>query len=187
MSTCVSRSLLSTTPSLTIATTRSSSSPWVASSRVWAQARPCSARAASASIVHSRTGEIATCRMIFRFPSPDALQRPLGLDNRCRGRCVAADLLGQEGIRRRSDTGEAGEFQLQPHPGGRARIGIVAVHVAARPQPHPPAAGTVLKADETLNFLPMRLLGVAQRVDLLGEHLPAALDGERRGELDLVV
>src|SRR4029077_7704011 len=90
-------------------------------------------------------------------------------------------------IRRRSDTGQSGEFQLQPDSGFLARVRIVAIDVTPGPEPDTPAARKVLEADETLQFLAMWLLGVAQGIDLPGEHLPAALYGPGGRELELVI
>src|SRR5256885_6202955 len=91
------------------------------------------------------------------------------------------DRLGGGGVRRRSDTGGAGKFRLQPAAGLLAGRWVVTVHEPARAQPPPPAARTVLEAGETLQW------GViAQRVDVPREHVPLAPDGPGRRELDLV-
>src|SRR5215469_9584485 len=117
--------------------------------------------------------------------SIDGPQRALSPDNGCRRGGIPPDLLPEEAIRRRSDTRQSREFQLQPDSGGLAGVRIVAIDEASRPEPHPPAARTVLEAEEALQRLSMGLLWVAQRVDLLGEHFPAVLYGKRPGELDL--
>src|SRR5207302_1341397 len=179
--TWASSSLLSTTPSLTIAATRSSSSPRVASSRVCALACPGRARTATATqTVCIRAEESVRC-MSIDIPTPDAAERPLFLERRRFGGCVAPDHLGERGVRRRSDTGEACEFQLQPDPGVLAGPGHVAAHVPAGTEPDPPAARTVLEPGETL-----QRLVIAQRVDLAGEQIPAAPDRPGAGRLDLL-
>src|SRR2546430_1299775 len=118
---------------------------------------------------------------VIPVPLPGALQRALTLRRYRFGGRVAPDRLAEGGVRRRSDTGEAGKFQLQPDAGLLAGRWVVTVHEPARAQPHPPAARTVLEAGETLQW------GViAQRVDVPREHVPLAPDGPGRRELDLV-
>src|SRR4029077_14793970 len=114
-------------------------------------------------------------------PLPGALQRALALRRYRFGGRVAPDRLAEGGVRRRSDTREAGKFQLQPDAGLLAGGWVVTVHEAAWAEPHPPAARTVLEAGETLQW------GViAQRVDVPREHVPLAPDGPGPRELDLV-
>src|SRR6516165_11774945 len=119
--------------------------------------------------------------------SIDGPQGALSPDDGCRRGQIPPDLLPEEAIRRRSDTRQSREFQLQPDSRAPAGGRIVAIDELSRPEPHPPAARTVLEAEEALQRLTLGLLRVAQRVDLLGEHFPAVLEGKRRGELDLVV
>src|SRR3977135_2230183 len=105
-------------------------------------------------------------------PLPGAPQRALILGSSRFGGRVARDRLGQGGVRRRSDTGKAGEFQLQPDSGLLGPAAVATVHVVPGTQPHPPAARTVLEAGETLQ--PDM---IAQGIDVPHEHVPAAPDG----------
>src|SRR5689334_3599803 len=89
---------------------------------------------------------------------------------------VPADRIGEESIRRRSDTGKSREFQLQVDAGVllagvRSRLAAVGDEASAE-YPQTPAAGAIFEAGEAL-----QRLVVVEGMHVASEEIPVLRHG----------
>ena len=159
---CSSSSLCSTTPSLTMAATRSSSTPELEASRVWAKAAgPASARQQNEGGARNCFENHVSCFS----PGP---KFPGEYPRIACSRKASAS----------SDTGESVQFQLHVEAGFLLALAIG--DRASRHRAQTPATGLVFKPGKTLDQL-----AVAQAVDIPGVGIPVFADAARRPSISV--